>query len=106
MFAVMTPQEALVYPYLKVWYQADISMFQFWRPILFTILVNILVGVVLTVPVDRIPLKPIRGLIETISQLLEDNFHVRIHLDLIWEFVRLSGSSSSMAQELENTEFL
>ena len=60
MFAVMTLQGTLMYLYLKIWYQADIPMPQFWRPIPFTILVSTLVGVVLTILASRIPLKPIR----------------------------------------------
>ena len=106
MFAVMTLQGTLMYLYLKIWYQADIPMPQFWRPIPFTILVSTLVGVVLTILASRIPLKPIRDLIEAINQLSEGNFHVRVHLDLTREFVRLSESFNSMAQELENTELL
>ena len=106
MFAVMTLQGTLMYLYLKIWYQADIPMPQFWRPIPFIILVSTLVGVALTLLASRIPLKPIRDLIEAINQLAEGNFHVRVHLDLTREFVRLSESFNSMAQELENTELL
>lgn len=106
MFTVMTLQGFLMYLYFRIWYQADIPMPQFWRPIPFTILVSTLVGVALTILASRVPLKPIRVLIEAINQLAEGNFHVRIHLDLTSEFVRLSESFNSMAQELENTEFL
>lgn len=106
MFAVMTLQGALMYLYLKIWYQADIPMPQFWRPIPFIILVSALVGMVLTILASRIPLRPIRDLIDAINQLADGNFHVRVHLDLTHEFVRLSESFNSMAQELENTELL
>ena len=106
MFAVMTLQGALMYLYLKIWYQADIPMPQFWRPIPFIILVSALVGMALTILASRIPLRPIRDLIEAINQLAHGNFHVRVHLDLTQEFVRLSESFNSMAQELENTELL
>lgn len=106
MFAVMTLQGFLMYLYLRIWYQADIPMPQFWRPIPFIILVSTLVGVVLTLLASRVPLKPIRVLIEAINQLAEGNFRVRIHLDLTREFVKLSDSFNSMAQELENTELL
>ena len=106
MFAVMTLQGALMYLYLKIWYQADIPMPQFWRPIPFIILVSALVGMALTILASLIPLRPIRDLIEAINQLAHGNFHVRVHLDLTQEFVRLSESFNSMAQELENTELL
>ena len=41
-----------------------------------------------------------------IVKLADGNFHVRIHLDLTQEFVKLSESFNRMAQELENTELL
>ena len=106
MFAVMTLQGALMYLYLKIWYQADIPMPQFWRPIPLLAVLSAVVGAGLTLLLSRIPLKPIRDLIEAINQLADGNFKVRIHLDLNREFERLSESFNRMAQELENTELL
>ena len=106
MFAVMTLQGALMYLYLKIWYQADIPMPQFWRPIPLLAVLSAVVGAGLTLLLSRIPLKPIRDLFEAINQLADGNFKVRIHLDLNREFERLSESFNRMAQELENTELL
>ena len=69
-------------------------------------MLSAVVGAGLTLLLSRIPLKPIRDLIEAINQLADGNFKVRIHLDLNREFERLSESFNRMAQELENTELL
>lgn len=106
MLTVMTLQGFLMYLYWKIFFQANIPIPQFWRPIPLLAIVSAVVGAALTLFLSRIPLKPIRDLIEAINQLAEGNFKVRIHLDLTQEFVRLSESFNRMAQELENTELL
>lgn len=106
MLTVMSLQGLLIYLYWRIWYNADIRLPQFWRPIPLLIVLSTIVGVGLTLLVSRIPLKPIRVLIDAINQLAGGNFSVRIHLDLTPEFVRLSDSFNRMAQELENTELL
>ena len=106
MLTVMTLQGFLMYLYWKILYQADIPIPQFWRPIPLLAVLSAVVGAGLTLLLSRIPLKPIRDLIEAINQLADGNFKVRIHLDLNREFERLSESFNRMAQELENTELL
>ena len=106
MLTVMTLQGFLMYLYWKIFYQADIPIPQFWRPIPLLAVLSAVVGAGLTLLLSRIPLKPIRDLIEAINQLADGNFKVRIHLDLNREFERLSESFNRMAQELENTELL
>lgn len=106
MLTVMTLQGFLMYLYWRIFFQADIPIPQFWRPIPLLAIVSAVVGAALTLFFSRIPLKPIRDLIEAINQLAEGNFKVRIHLDLTQEFIRLSESFNRMAQELENTELL
>lgn len=95
-----------MYLYWRIFYQADIPIPQFWRPIPLLAVLSAVVGAGLTLLLSRIPLKPIRDLIEAINQLADGNFKVRIHLDLNREFERLSESFNRMAQELENTELL
>ena len=97
MLTVMTLQGFLMYLYWKIFYQADIPLLA---------VLSAVVGAGLTLLLSRIPLKPIRDLIEAINQLADGNFKVRIHLDLNREFERLSESFNRMAQELENTELL
>ena len=106
MLTVMTLQGFLMYLYWRIFMQVDAHMPQFWRPIPLLAILSAIIGAGLTLLLSRIPLKPIRDLIEAINQLAEGNFKVRIHLDLTQEFVRLSESFNRMAQELENTELL
>ena len=106
MLTVMTLQGFLMYLYWRIFYQADITIPQFWRPIPLLAVLSAVVGAGLTLLLSRIPLKPIRDLIEAINQLADGNFKVRIHLNLNREFERLSESFNRMAQELENTELL
>ena len=106
MLTVMTLQGFLMYLYWRIFYQANIPIPQFWRPIPLLAVLSAVVGAGLTLLLSRIPLKPIRDLIEAINQLADGNFKVRIHLDLNREFERLSESFNRMAQELENTELL
>lgn len=106
MLTVMTLQGFLMYLYWRLVMQVDVHMPQFWRPIPLLAILSAIVGSGLTLFLSRIPLKPIRDLIEAINQLAEGNFKVRIHLDLNQEFIRLSESFNRMAQELENTEVL
>ena len=106
LLTVMTLQGLLMYLYLRILYRADVPIPQFWRPIPLLLLTSLLAGVVLTVIASRVPLKPVRQLIAAINELAAGNFHVRIHLDLTQEFVKLSESFNRMAQELENTELL
>ena len=106
MLTVMTLQGFLMYLYWRMFYQANIPSPQFWRPIPLLAVLSAVVGAGLTLLLSRIPLKPIRDLIEAINQLADGNFKVRIHLNLNREFERLSESFNRMAQELENTELL
>ncbi len=106
MLTVMTLQGFLMYLTLRFRFHADIGMPQFWRPIPLLMVISAVVGVALTVIFSRVPLRPVQELIQAINQLADGNFHVRIHLDLTQEFVRLSDSFNRMAQELENTELL
>ena len=92
MLTVMTLQGFLMYLYWRIFYQADIPIPQFWRPIPLLAVLSAVVGAGLTLLLSRIPLKPIRDLIEAINQLADGNFKVRIHLDLNREFERLSES--------------
>lgn len=106
MMTVMTLQAFLMYLYWRLWWQADIPMPQFWRPIPLLAVLSAVLGTGLAILVTRIPLKPIRKLIDAINLLAAGDFHVRIHLNLTEEFVKLSDSFNRMAQELENTELL
>ena len=106
LLTVMTLQGLLMYLYVRILYRADVPIPQFWRPIPLLLLTSLAAGVALTVIASRVPLKPIRELIAAINELAEGNFHVRIHLDLTQEFVKLTESFNRMAQELENTELL
>lgn len=105
-FTIMSLQGLLMYLYWKVLYQADVHMPKFWRPIPLLAVLSALTGGALTLALTRIPLRPIRRLIDAINQLADGNFQVRIHLGLNRELIDLSDSFNRMAQELENTELL
>lgn len=106
MLSIMSLQGLFIYAYWRFRWQVDIPVPQLWRPIPLLAVSSAFVGTGLAILVSRIPLKPIRDLIEAINQLADGNFHVRIHLNTTEEFVRLSESFNQMAQELANTELL
>ena len=74
MLTVMTLQGFLMYLYWRIFYQANIPIPQFWRPIPLLAVLSAVVGAGLTLLLSRIPLKPIRDLIEAINQLADGNF--------------------------------
>lgn len=104
--SVMTLQSLFMYIYWRFWCQIDIRLPRFWRPIPIMAIMSAIVGTVLSSIMIRIPLKPINQLIDAVNQLASGNFHARIHLYATKEFIKLSESFNSMAQELENTELL
>ena len=106
MLTVMTLQSLLMFLYLRFVLGLDLLMPQFWRPIPLLIVISSITGCLLTVLLSRMPLKPIRELVDAINQLAEGNFKVRVNLNLTQEFELLSQSFNRMAQELENTELL
>lgn len=106
MLFIMTVQGLIMYFYMKVRYQIEAPIPQFWRPIPLLIVSSAITGTVLATLVNRITLKPINQLIQAVNQLAGGDFHVRIHLDLTDDFLKLSDSFNRMAQELENTELL
>lgn len=106
MLLILTMQGLAMYFYLKLRYQVDAPVPQLWRPIPLLIFSSAVTGTLLATLVNRITLKPINQLIDAVNQLADGDFHVRIHLDLTNEFIRLSESFNTMAQELENTELL
>ena len=106
MLTVMTLQGFLMYLYWRIFYQADIPIPSSGAPFPCWPCSAPWLAPASPLLLSRIPLKPIRDLIEAINQLADGNFKVRIHLDLNREFERLSESFNRMAQELENTELL
>ena len=106
MLFIMTVQGLSMYFYMKFRYQIEAPLPQFWRPIPLLIIASSITGTILATLVNRITLKPINQLIQAVNQLAEGDFHVRIHLDLTEDFIKLSDSFNRMAQELENTELL
>lgn len=106
MLLIMTIQGLAMYFYWKLRYQIEAPVPQLWRPIPLLIFSSAVTGTLLATLVNRITLNPINQLIDAVNQLADGDFHVRIHLDMMNEFIRLSESFNTMAQELENTELL
>ena len=101
MLFIMTVQGLIMYFYMKVRYQIEAPIPQFWRPIPLLIVSSAITGTVLATLVNRITLKPINQLIQAVNQLAGGDFHVRIHLDLTDDFLKLSDSFNRMAQEFK-----
>ncbi len=73
-------------------------------------LVSIPIGLLISMGVSKIPLKPFRDLIKSMDQLASGDFHTRVNVGPVMAkyppFVEVCESFNKMAQELESTEML
>lgn len=78
--------------------------------LLFSALISIPIGLLISIAFSKIALKPVRDLINGMDQLAGGDFQTRVHVDeSIVHFPAFSKASESfnkMAQELESTEML
>lgn len=80
------------------------------RLILPTVLICVPVGIGLALLFSKVPLKPIRTLIESMDRLADGDFGTRFQVGPIMRrypsFVAVAESFNKMAEQLENTEML
>lgn len=78
--------------------------------ILMTAVISVPVGLLIALAVSKIPLKPIRSLIDGMNRLGSGDFSARIHVGSIMKnypaYVDMANSFNHMAEELQNTEML
>jgi signal transduction histidine kinase len=75
-------------------------------PVLVLMLASIIVGTVVAMIISRIPLNPVRKVIEAINQLAKGDFSARLQIARPPEFRELADSFNRMAQELGSIEML
>ena len=77
---------------------------------LFSLLVSLPFGLLISVAVSQIPMKPVRDLINCMDALAGGDYTTRFHIGPISQkyppLVKISDSFNKMAQELQNTEML
>lgn len=73
-------------------------------------LISIPIGLLISMAVSKIPLKPFRDLIKSMDLLASGDFHTRVNVGPVMAkyppFVEVCESFNKMAQELESTEML
>ena len=82
----------------------------FGNLILATALISVPVGLLIALAVSKVPLKPIRALVDGMNRLGSGDFSTRIRVGPIMKnypaYVEMANSFNQMAEELENTELL
>jgi len=80
------------------------------KALLFMFLISNLIGFLVSMTFGRIPMRPVKQLIDGMNQLASGNFGTRLRFHPLLQhhpaFAELSESFNTMAQELENTEVL
>ena len=69
-------------------------------------LFSVLLGTIIAIFVSRIPLAPLREIIDALDRLAQGDFDVRIHLKWPRELQRFSTSFNHMVEELGSIEML
>jgi signal transduction histidine kinase len=75
-------------------------------PIFVLLVISVVVGTVVSFIISRIPLKPIRQVIDATNRLAEGDFSVRLRLPGPSSFQELASSFNRMAEELGGIELL
>ena len=75
-------------------------------PVFMLLVISVVVGTVVSFIISRIPLKPIRQVIDATNRLAEGDFSVRLHLSGPSSFQELASSFNRMAEELGGIELL
>ncbi len=72
--------------------------------------ISIPIGILISMGVSKIPLKPFRDLIKSMDKLASGDFHTRVNVGPVMAkyppYVEVCESFNQMAQELESTEML
>lgn len=91
-------------------FSGDVHVPYLGRFSLFSLLVSIPFGVLISLAVSQIPLRPVRDLINCMDALAEGDYTTRFHIGPVSRkyppLVKIADSFNKMAQELQNTEML
>lgn len=96
----------IMFFYLKAKYHVNIHFPDVMRPIPHLAISSAIIGGTLTNFFAHVRLNNIDKLIDSINELADGNFKVRINFSTPIYFEKLSDSFNRMAEELENTEIL
>ena len=75
-------------------------------PIMVLLVISVVVGTVVSFIISRVPLKPLRRVIDAINRLAAGDFSPRLHFSGSNSFTELSTSFNRMAEELGSIEML
>jgi len=75
-------------------------------PILMLLIISVVVGTVVSFMISRIPLNPLRRVIDAINRLAAGDFSARLNFSGPSSFTELSSSFNRMAEELGGIEML
>lgn len=77
---------------------------------LFSLLVSVPFGILISIAVSQMPLKPVRDLINCMDALASGDYTIRFHIGPVSRkyppLVKIAESFNKMAQELQNTQML
>ena len=93
-----------------IWFFAGTATMQAWQLILVQVILSLPIGAVISYLVTKIPMAPLRNLVDSMHALAAGDFHTRLDsTGLQWNFPgfkELSDSFNMLAEELEDTELL
>jgi len=75
-------------------------------PIIMLLIISVVVGTVVSFMISRVPLKPLRRVIDAINRLAAGDFSARLNFSGRSSFTELSSSFNRMAEELGGIEML
>jgi len=75
-------------------------------PIMVLLIISVVVGTVVSFMISRVPLKPLRRVIDAINRLAAGDFSARLNFTGSSSFTELSNSFNRMAEELGGIEML
>ena len=85
---------------------AKISRQEPMLPILLLLVISVVVGTVVSFMISRVPLRPLRRVIDATNRLAAGDFSTRLHLPGPSSFTDLATSFNRMAEELGGIEML
>jgi len=85
---------------------AKVSRHDPFVPFALLLLISVIVGTVVSLVISRVPLRPVRRVIDAINRLAAGDFSARLSLNVTPTFRELTESFNRMAEELGSIELL
>lgn len=85
---------------------AKVSRQEPFVPFALLLLISVIVGTVVSLVISRVPLRPVRRVIDAINRLAAGDFSARLSLNATPTFRELTESFNRMAEELDSIELL